>query len=152
MTMKSELNTFTPFHELENLMGLNRLLKLRDLNEADASLSPSKWTPAVDIIEDEKEFLIKADLPEVGKDEVKVIFDHGMLTISGERNFEHEEESEDRKYHRIERTYGSFQRSFRLPEIVDAEALTADFKEGVLVVHLPKREDLKPKHIRVKVE
>ncbi|MDF1811235.1 MAG: Hsp20/alpha crystallin family protein [Verrucomicrobiales bacterium] len=150
--MKSELNTFTPFHELDNLTGLNRLLKLRDMSENEASLAPSKWMPAVDIIEDEKEFLIKADLPEVGKDEVKVIFDHGMLTISGERHFEQVEEDDKRKYHRIERTFGSFQRSFRLPEIVDAEALTADFSEGVLAVHLPKREDLKPKHIEVKVK
>ena len=148
--MKSELSTWDPFNELENLRGLSRLFGNPWKREGDDALSESSWAPAVDISEDESEFHIKADLPEVEKDDVKVTFDHGMLTISGERKFE-KVEDDKKKYHRIERTYGHYSRSFRLPETVDAEQLTAEFKDGVLSVHLPKLEEEKPKQIEIKV-
>src|SRR5437870_9275255 len=108
-----------------------------------------EWTPLADITEDEKEYLIKAELPEVKKDEVKVAVENGVLTISGERKFE--KEQKNKKYHRVERAYGSFVRSFTLPDGAEADKVNAEFKDGVLKVHLPKSEEVKPKQIEVKV-
>ena len=152
--MKSTLaNTWDPFDELENLRGLARVLAPRNINNGDDeySFANSNWAPAVDIAEDEKEYLIKADLPEVAKEDVNVTFNNGMLTISGERRFEKSEDDEEKKYHRVERSYGHYSRSFRLPDLVDAEALTAEFRDGVLSIHLPKREEMKPRQMEVKV-
>lgn len=148
--MKNTLATWDPFHELDNLRGLARMLAPRSGN-GDHSLASSSWAPAVDIVEDDKEYVIKADLPEVDKEDVNVTFENGMLTLSGERHFEKSDEDESKKYHRVERSYGHYSRSFRLPELVDAEGLTAEFQNGVLTVHLPKREELKPRQIEVKV-
>ncbi|MBT8037892.1 MAG: Hsp20/alpha crystallin family protein [Verrucomicrobiae bacterium] len=111
-----------------------------------AGLEESDWSPAVDISEDSSEYLIVADLPEVHKDEVKVGIEEGTLRISGERKSESEEKDEKRKFHRIERHYGSYQRSFRLPENIDQSHIKADFSDGVLHVHLPKR-DTKPQQV-----
>ena len=99
--------------------------------------------------EDEKEFLIKAELPEVKKEDVKVTVENGTLRITGERKLEKEEEG--KRYHRIERAYGSFERSFVFPENAKPEQLTAEYKDGVLKVHLPKSEAAKPKPVEVKV-
>jgi hypothetical protein len=97
----------------------------------------------VDITEDDKEYLIKAELPEVKKEDVKVTVENGTLTITGERKFEKEEKG--KKYHRMERAYGSFMRSFTLPEGAAGDKVSADFKDGVLKVHLPKSAEAKPK-------
>lgn len=104
---------------------------------------------ADDITEDANEYLLEAELPQLKKEEVKVTVENGQLTISGERKFEAEDKS--RKYHRIERSYGSFMRSFILPEGVSAEKVNAEFKDGILKVHLPKDEKAKPKTLDVKV-
>ncbi|MEW6544884.1 MAG: Hsp20/alpha crystallin family protein [Nitrospirota bacterium] len=112
-------------------------------------LTVAEWAPLVDISEDEKEYLIKAELPEVKKEEVKVTVQDDVLTISGERKYEKEEKG--KKYHRVERAYGSFARSFTLPEDADATKVSAEFKDGVLKVHLPKSEKAKPKSVEVKV-
>jgi len=146
--MKSQLTTWDPFKEFENLRGLSRFLG--NVNREGEEASLSNWAPAVDIVEDETAFQIKADLPDVKKEDVKVTFDQGMLTISGERKFERVEDDK-KKYHRIERSYGQYTRSFRLPETVAVDQLAAEFKNGVLSITLPKREDQKPKHIEVKV-
>lgn len=111
---------------------------------------PSQWLPAVDIVEDDKEFLIKAELPDIKKGDVHVTVENGVLTISGERKFEKEENK--RRYHRVERSYGSFTRSFSLPDGADASKVHAEFKDGVLQVHMLKSETAKPKQIDVKVE
>jgi HSP20 family protein len=103
----------------------------------------------VDIAEDEKEYLITAELPQVKKEEVKLTVERGVLTLTGERKFEKEEKG--RKYHRIERAYGSFVRSFSVPDDADSGKVTADFKDGVLRVHLPKSEKAQPKAIDIKV-
>ncbi len=108
------------------------------------------WSPAVDIIEDEKEFLVKVELPEVKRDDVQVTVENGVLTIHGERKLEKEEKN--RRYHRMERSYGSFTRSFSLPDGADASKVRAEFKDGLLKVHMLKSENAKPKHIEVKVE
>jgi HSP20 family protein len=94
--------------------------------------------------------VIKVELPEIKKEDVKVTVENGTLTISGERKFEKEEK--DKKYHRVERAYGSFVRSFALPGGTDGSKVSAEFKDGVLKVHLPKTEQAKPKAIEVKVD
>jgi HSP20 family protein len=149
----SALTRWDPFKEMEELQ--NRLsgffsrVPLRRGNGEKESITVAEWAPLVDITEDDKEYLIKAELPEVKKEEVKVTVEHGILTITGERKFEKEEKG--RKYHRIERAYGSFVRTFTLPDDADAEKVNAEFKDGVLKVHLTKSERAKPKQIEVKL-
>ena len=107
------------------------------------------WAPVVDISEDNLEYLIKAELPEVKKEDVKITMADGMLTITGERKFEKEENG--KKYHRVERAYGSFGRSFSLPDDVSPAKVSAEFKDGLLTVCLAKDEKAKPQQIEVKV-
>src|SRR5439155_25256560 len=113
------------------------------------SITLPEWTPLADITEDDTEYVIKAELPERKKEEVKVTVENGVLTISGERKFEKEEKK--RKYHSVERGYGTFMRSFALPDDADFSNVNAEFKNGVLMVHVPKSEHAKPKQIEVKV-
>jgi len=109
----------------------------------------TNWLPPVDIEENDREYILKAELPGMKKEEVKLTVEGGTLSISGERKAEKEEK--DKKYHRMERSYGAFQRSFTLPEGALAEKISAEFKDGVLLVHLPKDETAKPQAIEVKV-
>jgi HSP20 family protein len=112
-------------------------------------MAVADWTPAVDISEDNKEYVIKAEVPEVKKDDVKVMVQDGVLIIQGERKQEKEEKG--KKYHRIERTWGTFVRSFAVPDDADETKVMADFKDGLLNIHLPKSEKAKPRAIEVKV-
>jgi HSP20 family protein len=105
--------------------------------------------PPVDIYETEKEYLIKLDLPELTKEEVKVFVEDGVLSIQGERKKEKEEKG--KKFLRIERSYGTFLRTFTVPPDADETKIDAEFREGLLKVHLPKSEKAKPKTIDVKV-
>jgi HSP20 family protein len=105
--------------------------------------------PTVDISETDGEYLIKAELPEVKKEDVIVTVENGVLTLQGERRQEKEEKG--KRFHRVERLYGSFVRSFSLPESVDESGVKAEYTEGVLNLHLPKSEKVKPKAIDVKV-
>ena len=107
------------------------------------------WAPLVDISEDPKEYVIKAELPEVKKEDVKITLEDGMLTITGDRKFEKEENG--KKYHRVERAYGSFLRTFSLPDDASPGNVSADFKDGVLKVHLTKDEKARPQQIEVKL-
>jgi len=109
----------------------------------------SQWLPLVDITEDEKQYQIKVELPEVKKEAVSVTVESGVLSIRGERAIEKTEK--DKKYHRIERAYGSFHRSFNVPEDADESKVTAEFKDGLLTVRLAKSEKALPKSIEVKV-
>ena len=115
----------------------------------EEQIAVPEWAPLVDISEDDKEYLIKAELPEVKKENVKVTAEEGTLTITGERKFEKEEKG--KKYHRVERAYGSFVRNFSLPDDADPAKVSAEFKDGLLTVHLTKTEKAKPRHIEVKV-
>ena len=133
-------------HRLSTLYGRAPVRKDGGKEEA---LTVAEWAPLVDITEDDKEYLIKAEVPEVKKEDVKVSVQDDVLTIAGERKFEKEEK--DKKYHRVERAYGSFYRSFTLPDDANAQKVVAEFKEGVLKVRLPKTEKAKPKSIEVKV-
>ena len=148
----SALTRWDPFREMDELQrhltsifGLGSRRAANGKEEATAA----QWLPLVDITEDDKEYLIKAELPEVRKEDVKVTVESGVLTISGERKFEKEEK--DKRYHRIERSYGNFTRSFNLPDEADDGKVSAEFKDGVLTVRLAKSEKARPKSIDVKV-
>jgi len=141
-----------PFRELEEMSDrLNRMISRPAVpaKNGKEALTVADWTPTVDISETEGEYQIKAEIPEVKKEDVKVTLEDGVLTIQGERKQEKEEK--EKKYHRVERSYGSFVRSFTLPDLVDEEKVKAEFKDGILNLHLPKSEKAKPKAIEVKV-
>ena len=139
-----------PLRELFDLQrGINQLFDA-NLEVPRENVALKAWTPAVDIYEDENAFLIKLELPEINRDDVKVSLNENTLSISGERRVENEEKREN--YHRVERSYGQFYRSFTLPPNVDAAAINAQFKDGVLRLTLPKREEAKPKQIEVKIQ
>jgi HSP20 family protein len=141
-----------PFRELEEVSTrLNRLFSQplgRRLMEDEGSLL-AEWAPAVDVQETEGEYLIKADLPEVKKEDVRVEVQDGLICLQGERKQEKEEKG--KKFHRIERAYGRFERRLALPSEVDAQKVAAEFKDGVLKVHLPKSATAKPRSVEVKV-
>jgi len=148
----SVLAKWDPLQELDNFS--NRLstffgrapIQKRD---EDGWFTQAAWSPLVDITEDDHEYLIKAELPGIEKDQVKVSVEDGLLVIAGERNSEKEEKNH--KYHRMERSYGSFIRSFSLPDDADGTKVKAEYKNGILKVHLPKNEQAKPKSIEIKV-
>jgi len=108
------------------------------------------WSPAADISETDKEYLVKAELPGIKREDVKVSLEDGVLCIEGERKYE--KEDKDEKTHRVERFYGTFSRSFSLPENVDPKSIRAETKDGVLNVHVPKMKIEKPKPVQIKVE
>jgi HSP20 family protein len=142
---------WSPFRELEDIQTrLNRFFSETPARRSESdSFFFADWAPAVDIQETDKEYLIKAELPEMKKEDVKVEVLDGVLTIQGERTQEKEEK--DKKFHKVERSYGRFVRQFAMPTGVDAVKVLADYKDGVLNVHLPKTEAAKPKSIDVKV-
>ena len=145
-------STWDPLREMEEMQNrmaalLGRRLPLANGGEEEITLT--EWSPAVDISEDDKEYTIKAELPGLSKEDVHVRVERGVLSISGERKSEKEEKN--KKYHRIERSYGSFTRSFTLPEGASGDKVMADFKDGILYVHLPKDEKAKQKSIEVKI-
>ena len=116
----------------------------------EEALSATAWNPSCDIYETENEIILKAEIPGMKKEDVKVNLQDNLLTLSGERKFEGETKKEN--YHRIERRYGVFTRSFMLPPTVDAKKITAEFKDGLLEVKLPKTEEVKPKGMEIKVK
>jgi HSP20 family protein len=118
-------------------------------NGGKEAMTVAQWSPLVDITEDDKEYLIKAELPDMKKEDVRLTVENEVLTMSGERTFEKEEKG--KKHHRIERAYGSFVRSFSLPDDADGGKVTANFKDGILHVLLPKSQKAKPKVIEIKV-
>ena len=141
-----------PFQQLADLeRGLARVFGRAPNGDGngDQPIAEALWEPLTDICEDEKEFVLKVELPEMKKEDVKVTVENGVLRISGERKAEKEEKT--KKYHRVERSYGSFLRAFTLPEGADGTKVSADYKEGVLTVHLPKTPEAKAKTIDVKV-
>jgi HSP20 family protein len=145
------LTRWNPFRELDTLQNRLNTFLGRPLwrTNGEETFETTEWAPLVDVTEDEREYLIKAELPEVKKEDVKVTVENGTLHITGERKFEKEEKT--KKYHRIERAYGTFERNFLLPEGTTGEGVTADYKDGVLKVHLPKKAEPKPKPVEVKV-
>ncbi len=136
---------FNPFREMESLFSRFRQDMDGDFNLQ--SFTQSDWVPPVDINESDKEYLITVEVPQINKDDIKIQVQNGMLNISGERKYE----NEDKKAHRIERFYGSFQRSFKLPDNVKEDKIHADHKNGVLYLSLPKSEEKTPQMLEIKV-
>ena len=141
-----------PLKEREDLE--RRLTAMLGTREATGhggkeALTVAQWSPLVDITENDKEYLIKAELPDMKKEDMRLTVENAILAISGERTFE--KEVQGKKYHRIERAYGSFVRSFSLPEDADGSKVSADYTDGILHVHLPKSQNAKPKTIEIKV-
>jgi HSP20 family protein len=139
---------FEPFRGVTLQDQINRLFnEAFDRSSQEGSLTT--WAPAVDIFETEHELVVKADLPDVKPEDLDIRVENYVLTIRGERKFE-KKVTED-KYLRVERSYGSFSRSFSLANTVNSEAIKADYKDGVLTLSIPKREEAKPKQIKVQV-
>ena len=137
-----------PARELAS-MEIDRLQRMFSDFYGEA-FSRSAWVPPVDIFEtDEHEVVLKAELPEVNRDDISVTFENGVLTLKGQRNIEQETKQEN--YHRVERRHGAFSRSFTLPNTVDASRISATYKDGVLTIRLPQREEAKAKQINVNV-
>ena len=137
-----QLVQWNPFREMDEMIRNFRLPR-------DYTSPLADFTPAVDISEKDKEYLVKAQLPGVKKDDVKIELLNGVLTITGERKFEKEEKTE--KTHRVESAYGAFTRSFTVPEDVLDEKIAAEFKDGILAVRLPKTDIKKPATKTIKV-
>jgi HSP20 family protein len=106
------------------------------------------WAPAVDVAEEKDKILVRVEVPGMNENDLKVSFEDGLLTVGGERQFERKD---DRNYHRIERTYGTFTRTFSLPRTVDANAISAQYRDGILEIEIPKLEEAKPKQIQINV-
>jgi HSP20 family protein len=146
------LARWDPFRELEEVSDrLNRMLArpATQTPHGKETMIVADWTPSVDIIETEGTYQITAEIPDVKKDDVKITLEDAVLTIQGQRKQEQEQQST--KYHRIERSYGRFARTFSLPNVIEVEQVKAEFTDGVLHLHLPKSEKAKPKTIDVKV-
>ncbi len=142
-----------PFRDLSAIQDrMNQIFEdaLARSRGREEGLRTGMWTPAVDIYENNEFVVVKAELPGVEKDRISVEVKEGILTLRGERGFD--KEFKEESYHRIERSYGSFQRSFSLPVSVDQEKVTARFQDGVLEVKLPKKDQEKPKQIEVDVK
>ena len=143
---------WSPFNELEEIadrygrlfgthLPWRERLELLDKN--------IEWKPAADIVERDDEYLIKAELPGVKREDIDVQFENGLLTITGERKLEETKETD--KTHRVERFYGKFSRSFRVPDNVNADAIKAESEEGVLRLHLPKTQEKKPQPVKIAI-
>lgn len=113
----------------------------------EAPLSTTAWNPSVDIFENDNEVVIKAELPGMNAKDIEVKLENNVLVLRGERRFE--KEAKEENYHRVEREYGTFSRSFSLPVAVDADKVTAEYKDGILRIVLPKKEEIKPKPIKI---
>ena len=146
-----------PFADLDDLTeSLSRFMATprltapaRTLQRGREAIALADWSPVVDVSESNEEYLIKAELPEVKKSDVNVMVQNDALTITGERK--HEEEEKGKRFHRVERSYGKFVRTFAVPADVDEKAIEADFKDGMLYIHLPKSADSGSKKIGIKI-
>ena len=142
-----------PFRDLVSIQDeVNRLYNDffgRVPSRFDTELSRSEWTPSVDISETKDEIVVKTEVPGMNKDDIKITLQDNVLTLRGERKQEKEEK--DTNFHRMERCYGSFTRSFNLPTVVQADKIKASYKDGILNITLPKAEEVKPKQIPIEI-
>jgi HSP20 family protein len=148
MTFLTRFERWDPFDELTTLR--NRMDRLSSRVAAGDETAMADWSPTSDVIEKKDEIVIKAELPGIDEKNVDVEIEAGVLTIKGERKAE--KETEEKGYRRVERSYGSFLRSFTLPANVEPEKISANFANGLLEVHLPKKEGAKPRSIKVDVK
>src|SRR6266700_2219266 len=142
------LDRWEPFRGNSPESQLNRLFS-DFFGRASQDQNLTTWAPAVDIYEGEHELVVQADLPEVKPEDLDVRVENNILTIRGERKFE--KKVDEKNYLRVERAYGSFSRSFSLANTVNTDAIKADYKDGVLTLSVPKREEAKPKQIKINV-
>jgi HSP20 family protein len=139
-----------PVRELSSLQNdMNRLFNTFFDTPTAGNRSVRRWVPAMDLVETEDHFVLRADLPGLTEQDVHIDVEADVLTVSGERKSEHEDKREG--YVRVERSYGAFRRSLTLPEGVDAEAVTASFDRGVLEIRIPKPEQRKPRRVAIQV-
>jgi HSP20 family protein len=142
---------YNPVRDLRTMQEqMNRLLDMAWNREIGEELGEGVWQPAVDIYEDENSVIIKAEVPDIDQKDIEVRIEDNTLTLRGERK--HNKEVKKENYHRVERYYGQFQRSFSLPHSIDQEKVKATCDKGVLTITLPKREETKPKQINVEVK
>ena len=145
------LTRWDPYRELHTLQ--NRMSRLFEEQYGgggqEALMNSGSFVPPVDIYEDEHNITLKLEVPGIDEKDLNINVENNVLTVSGERKFENEQKEEN--FHRIERRYGSFVRSFTLPNTVDTEKITADYNSGVLSIRLVKREEAKPKQIKVNI-
>ena len=142
------ITRWDPFREVAALQ--NRVNALfRDFSEGESAMTTASFIPAVDIYEDEKKVVLKLEVPGIEEKDLDVSVENHTLTVKGERKFEKEEKEEN--FHRIERRYGSFSRSFTLPSTVDTEHIQANYQAGVLKLELQKKPEAQPKQIKVSV-
>ncbi len=138
-----------PFRDLNMLQDrMNRLFDDAGRGwRSDEPISTTTWSPAIDIFETEGEIVVKAELPGLERKDITVHLENNVLTLRGERRFE--KEAKEENYHRIERSYGGFSRAFSIPMTVDEQSINADYKDGILNIRLPKKEQAKPKQIKI---
>jgi HSP20 family protein len=138
-----------PFRDMVTLREkMNRLFEDAVTGRGeDKDITSSSWAPAVDIFENENELVLTAEIPGIDEKDVEIKIEDNTLTLKGERKFE--KETKEENYHRIERSYGSFYRAFTLPQSVDAEKVQAEHENGVLKITMPKRQELKPRTVRI---
>jgi HSP20 family protein len=144
------MTRWEPFRGLNTLQEqVNRLFEDSVTRTRSSQAELASWAPAVDIFETENELVVKADLPDVQEKDIDVRVENNTLTIRGERKFNNEVHEDN--YLRVERAYGTFTRSFSLPNTVNTEGIHAEYRSGVLSVRMPKREETKPKQIKISV-
>ena len=140
---------YDPFRDLRGLQDeMNRLFSSTFSRGSDEQMFGGAWSPSVDIYENKDNIVLEAELPGMKSEDVNISIENNILTISGERKFEKKDDSDN--FHRVERGYGSFTRSFTLPPTVSSENATAEFENGILHLTLAKREEAKPRRIEIK--
>ena len=143
------MKRWDPFRDLNSLQDrMNRLFDEAGHGwRAEEPSATTTWSPAVDIYETEGEIIVKAELPGVDRKDITLHLENNVLTLKGERKFE--KETKEENYHRIERAYGGFSRAFSIPTTINEEKIRADYKDGILKIALPKKEQVKPKQIQI---
>ena len=139
---------FTPFNDFRTIQSRFFEPFFGRFNFLEDELPSGTWAPAVDVAEEGDKILVKVEVPGVDEKDLKINFEDGVLTVTGERQFERKDE---RNYHRIERAYGTFTRTFSLPRTVEANAITANYRNGILEIEIPKKEESKPRQIAINV-
>ena len=141
------ITRFNPFDDLRRLEArlFEPFFRMPYFSE---EMQATGWNPAVDVLEETERIVVKVEAPGIEEKDLRVTFEDGLLTIAGERQFERKD---DRNYHRIERAYGTFTRTFTLPRSVDGTKITANYRNGILEVEIPKKEESRPKQIQINV-
>jgi len=144
-----KLMKWDPFREVEDIFERFSKSLGWQKKSTEEVMATNDWAPRADVMETEKDFIVKLEIPEVKKDDVKVFLDNGVLSIKGERKMEKEEK--DKKFHRVERYYGQFTRAFRMPDNIDEGNINASFKDGILKISIQKKEKASPKGTEIQI-